>query len=97
MKFIHEGARVKQRHEITNAAALPNNGGPGPAAPPGERCRWLRNEFEVYDTDADYYEEAADQAAAAGAAAKVVNAYRAAGKQRRNKADSIKKEIQRDC
>jgi hypothetical protein len=96
-KFIHEGARVKQRYEITNATLLPGNGGPGPAAPAGERCRWLQNEREVYEADAEYYEEAAAQAQAAGAAANVVNALQKTAQQKRDKADSIKKELERDC
>lgn len=96
-KFIHEGARVKQRRETTNATMLPNNGGPGPNAPPGERCRWLRLEFQVYDTDADYFEEAADQAQAAAAADAAVNALRDIAKQKRNKANAIKNEFARYC
>lgn len=97
-KFMHEGARVKQASAITNATLLPGNQGPGPDAPPGERCKWLRHEFEVYDTDADYYAEAAQQAQAQGAPANTVQAINNAAQMRRNKADSIKKEIdQEDC
>jgi hypothetical protein len=96
-KFIHEGARVKQRMELTVAALLPNNGGPGGSSPPGERCAWLRNEFEVYNTDADFYQEAADQAQAAGANAEVVDALRDASERRRKKASALAAEIDRDC
>jgi hypothetical protein len=96
-KFIHEGDRVKQRMDLTVATLLPNNGGPGGNAPPGERCQWLRNEFEVYNTDADFYQEAANQAQAAGADAGFVDALRDASEARRKKANAIAAEIDRDC
>jgi len=75
----------------------PFNTGPGAAAPAGERCKWLQTEHEVYDTDADYFEEAADQAQAAGQPAGNVNALNAAARQSRNKANSLLNEWLRDC
>jgi hypothetical protein len=96
-KCIHEGARVKQRLEKTDATLLPNNGGPGPNAPPGERCDWLRTELVVYDTDAAYYSAAASQAQAAGAPPHVVSALQKASQQRQVKADGIREELNRDC
>jgi len=95
-KFIHEGLRVKQKLSVTNAAMLPVNGGPGPLAPAGERCKWLKNELAAYKADQDYYEAASAQATAAGNAAKAAALDDSAG-QIKKKIEQLENDIANNC
>jgi hypothetical protein len=90
-KFIHEGCRTKQRWQLT-AATLQPNGQPSPDAPGEERCRYLWNEYEVFKNDADYYDEVANQAAAADKPA-----FQRAAKARRDHANAVMAEIAANC
>lgn len=96
-KLMHEGLRCKLTITTTMAAALPGaNQGPGPAAPPGERCRWLKNEIFILLVDEMYFAAASQRATAAGNSNAAADFDRRR-KQRENKRVALQQEYEREC
>ena len=99
-KLVHEGLRVKMTIQTTSAtySVLPDgsvnpNAGPGPGAPPGERCKWLKNEVQTLKLDEAYFKGLASVYPAGSPAQKDALARR---DMRKNKREALEDELL-DC